>query len=107
MHCFSVAPRTFCDAALAQSVRRRVSRSGPTVPVAEAAASVWQPLHPADVNSALAAEELIAALAPDELLLEELPLDELLLEELPLDELGELGDVLDELGDVLDDDEEP
>ncbi|HTU85868.1 MAG TPA: hypothetical protein VMF57_09860, partial [Solirubrobacteraceae bacterium] len=42
------------------------------MPDAEAAASVWQPLHPAEVNSAAAAAGLIAALAPEELVLEEL-----------------------------------
>ena len=37
--------------------------SGPTVPVAPAAASVWQPLHPAEpVNTALPAAAVAAAL---------------------------------------------
>jgi hypothetical protein len=85
MHCFKLAPRTFIDAGVAQSLRSRVSRSGPTVPVAEAAASVWQPLHPdAPVNTACPA----AALAP-----------ELELEELELEELGAL-----ELLELLEDD---
>jgi hypothetical protein len=84
MHCFKLAPRIFWDAALAQSVRSRVSRSGPTVPEAEAAASVWQPLHPAEpVNTVLPAAALVAELELDEL-------EELELELLELEELGAL-----------------
>ena len=46
-----------------------MSRSGPTVPVADAAASVWQPLQPAEpVNTALPAAALVFADEPaDEL----------------------------------------
>src|SRR5947209_4193856 len=47
MHCCRVVPRTFLDAALAQSAFSLASRFGPTVPVAAAAASVWHPLQPA------------------------------------------------------------
>jgi hypothetical protein len=78
MHCGKVDPRTFIDCAVAQSLRRRVSRSGPTVPVAEAAASVWQPLQPADpVNTTLPAAAVVSELEVDELELDELELDEL------------------------------
>src|SRR5437588_1998391 len=56
MHWVSVAPRTFLEAALEQSVRSLTSRFGPTLPDAAAAASVWQPLHPAaPVNTAFPA----------------------------------------------------
>jgi hypothetical protein len=55
------------DWALAQSAFSRVSRSGPTVPVAAAAASVWQPLHPATpVKTALPAAAVVAEPAVDE-----------------------------------------
>ena len=40
MHCCRVAPRIRLEAALAQSALSRVSRFGPTAPVALAAASV-------------------------------------------------------------------
>ena len=64
MHSFSVVPRIFWEAGFAQSVRSLTSRFGPTVPVADAAASVWHPLHPAEpVNTAWPA----AALVLDEL----------------------------------------
>src|SRR5438309_4539588 len=56
MHWVSVAPRTFFDAGFEQSVRSLTSRFGPTLPDAPAAASVWQPLHPAaPVNTAFPA----------------------------------------------------
>ena len=59
-----MVPRTFWDAGSAQSAFSLVSRSGPIVPVALAAASVWHPLQPdAPVNTALPA----AAFPPDEL----------------------------------------
>src|SRR5690242_12779333 len=48
MHCVSVAPLIRFDAADEQSVRSLTSRFGPTVPLAPASASVWQPVHPAE-----------------------------------------------------------
>lgn len=66
MHFWSVSPRTRFDAGVAQSLLRRVSRSGPTVPVAEAAASVWQVLHVGEavcVNTVLPAAALVAEAA--------------------------------------------
>ena len=60
-----MVPRTFWDAGSAQSAFSMVSRFGPTVPVADAAASVWQPLHPASpVNTALPAAALVLELDP-------------------------------------------
>ena len=41
MHAFSVVPRIFWEAGRAQSDFSLVSRLGPTVPVAPAAARVW------------------------------------------------------------------
>jgi hypothetical protein len=96
MHCWSVAPRIFLEAAVAQSLRRRMSRFGPTVPVALAAASVWQDEQPAvPTNTALP-----AAAEPELELLEEVEepdaLDVLevleLLDVLELDEPDELDD---------------
>jgi hypothetical protein len=55
MHAFSVVPRIFCEAGLAQSGASRVVRSGPIVPVEAAAASVWQLAHPEARNTALPA----------------------------------------------------
>src|ERR1700722_16452451 len=56
MHSSSVAPRIRFDAAVWQSLRRRWSRFGPIVPVAPAAASVWQEAQPpAPVKTALPA----------------------------------------------------
>ena len=47
---------------MAQSLRSLVSRSGPTVALAPAAASVWQDAHPAEpVNTVLPAAALGAA----------------------------------------------
>src|SRR5262249_47575664 len=60
MHSCSVAPRIGLEAALAQSVRRRASRSGPIGPVAPAAASVWQEEQPAEVNTAFPSAVLLA-----------------------------------------------
>jgi hypothetical protein len=75
MHFWSELPRTFCEAGLAQSLRRRWSRLGPIVPVAPAAASVWQPLHPeAPVKMALPAAGLVVAEA--ELDVETFPSDD-------------------------------
>src|SRR5579862_5171144 len=62
MHCVSDLPRIFIEAALAQSLPRRIVRFGPTVPVAPAAASVWQLLQvPTPVKIALPAAALLAA----------------------------------------------
>lgn len=62
MHWSSDAPRTFLEAALAQSVRSLTSRFGPMVPVAPAAASVWHELQvPTPLKTALPA----ALAAPD------------------------------------------
>lgn len=55
MHAVSAAPRFAFEAAVAQSLFSRMSRFGPTVPVAPAAASVWQAAHPAEANKALPA----------------------------------------------------
>lgn len=66
MHFWSVWPRIRFDAGVAQSLFRRVSRSGPTVPVAEAAASVWQVLHVGEavcVNTVLPAAALVVEAA--------------------------------------------
>src|SRR5437588_11902734 len=70
MHWVSVAPLIFFDAALEQSVASLTSRFGPTVPVAPAAASVWQPLQPeVPANTALPADaaevELVLELDED------------------------------------------
>src|SRR5450755_3105914 len=63
MQASSVAPRTRIEAGLWQSVRRRWSRFGPTVPVEPAAASVWHEAQPpAPRNTALPA----AAVAVDD-----------------------------------------
>ena len=92
MHCSRLAPRAFLDAAVAQSLFSRVSRSGPTVPLAPAAARVWQPPHPAaPTNTALPAAALALAPVPDE--------DE------PEDELDDEPD--EDPDDVLDDDDGP
>lgn len=71
MHLDRPAPRTFWEAGSAQSDLRRVSRSGPMVPVAPAAARVWQEVHPLEAKSAFpAAVEAPGAAAAVELLAE-------------------------------------
>src|SRR5437763_1458520 len=65
MHLSSVAPLTFFDCGLAQSLFRRVSRLGPTVPVVPAAASVWhEPQPPIPVKTAFPAAGDVPDTAP-------------------------------------------
>src|SRR5579864_2044954 len=62
MHSGTVLPRVFIDAAVAQSLARRIVRFGPTTPVVPAAARVWQLPHvPTPVKIVLPAA---AALPP-------------------------------------------
>ena len=63
MQAVSEAPRLVFEAAVAQSLFSRISRLGPTVPVAPAAASVWHEAHPADANTVFPAA---AVEPPDE-----------------------------------------
>lgn len=99
-----MAPRAVLEAALAQSALSLVSRSGPTVPVALAAASVWQPLHPAvPTNTAFPAATLAAEAedeldAPDAPLAEDEDEDELADPEAPLLEAPEAPLLEDEDG---------
>src|SRR6478736_4799719 len=95
MHCCRVAPRACLEAALAQSALSLVSRSGPTVPVEAAAASVWHPLHPASpVNTVLPAAALVLAEAE-------------LVEDVPEDDVEVVEDEPDAELDDEDDDEPP
>lgn len=67
------------EAGLAQSLRSLWSRFGPIVPVAPAAARVWQVLHPDEpVNTTLPADaeaELLEVALLDEVVLEEVALE--------------------------------